>query len=104
VLLLLALNVVLLSRSKMPLLSLLPPPPLSGLLPLLLWLSPLHLLVLLPSQEPIPLSLPLLLLLLALLLLMSLLPLLKKSHRYHRLSALAPIEIRRRHRHHVLGS
>jgi hypothetical protein len=102
VLLLLALNAVLLSRSKVPLLSLLPPPPLSLPLPLLLWLSPLHLLVLLPSQEPIPLPLPLLLL--VLLIRLSLLLLLKKGHRYHRLPALAPIEIRRRHRHHVLGS
>jgi hypothetical protein len=61
-------------------------------------LSPpqLYPLVLLPSLQPIPLSLPPLLL--ALLLRMSLLLLMKKGHRYLCLSALAPIEIRRSHR------
>ena len=98
---LLALKVVLLSRSKVPSLTLLLPPPLlSLLLPLLLWLPPLHPLVVLPSLQPIPLSLPPLLL--ALLLRMLLLALLKKGHHFHRLSALAPIEIRRCHlRRHV---
>jgi hypothetical protein len=57
---------------------------------------PLHPLVLLLSLQPIPLSLPPLLL--ALLLRISLLLLLKKGHRFHCLSALAPIEIRRCHR------
>jgi hypothetical protein len=47
VLLLLALKVVL-SHLEVPSLTLPPPPPLPLLLPLLLWLPPLHLLVLLP--------------------------------------------------------
>jgi hypothetical protein len=57
-------------------------------------------LVLLPSLPPIPLPLPPLLL--ALLLRMLLLLLLKKGHRFHRLSALAPMNVRRYHcRRHV---